>query len=114
MCARPRPLPALQDARARSASDGSERSAECASLLLSTAAESSGDEASDHTTSRFGDAESSGSDSGGGRRLGQRARSSSRLALPPVPRLCRVKASKALKRKIRRFQPAALKVMTMV
>ncbi|DAA25940.1 TPA: dapper, antagonist of beta-catenin, homolog 2-like [Bos taurus] len=114
VCARPRPLPALQDARARSASDGSERSAECASLLLSTAAESSGDEASDHTTSRFGDAESSGSDSGGGRRLGQRARSSSRLALPPVPRLCRVKASKALKRKIRRFQPAALKVMTMV
>lgn len=114
VCARPRPLPALQDARARSASDGSERSAECASLLLSTAAESSGDEASDHTTSRFGDAESSGSDSGGGRRLGQRARTSSRLALPPVPRLCRVKASKALKRKIRRFQPAALKVMTMV
>nr|XP_014335962.1 PREDICTED: dapper homolog 2 [Bos mutus] len=43
-----------------------------------------------------------------------RARASSRLALPPVPRLCRVKASKALKRKIRRFQPAALKVMTMV
>ncbi|KAG5205776.1 hypothetical protein JEQ12_019026 [Ovis aries] len=101
-------------ARARSASDGSERSAECASLLLSTAAESSGDEASDHTASRFGDAESSGSDSGGGGRLGQRARASSRLALPPVPRLCRVKASKALKRKIRRFQPAALKVMTMV
>lgn len=112
--ARPRPPPARQVARARSASDGSERSAECASLLLSTAAESSGDEASDHTASRFGDAESSGSDSGGGGRLGQRARASSRLALPPVPRLCRVKASKALKRKIRRFQPAALKVMTMV
>ncbi|KAB0380812.1 hypothetical protein FD755_008596 [Muntiacus reevesi] len=111
---RPRPPPPPQDARARSASEGSEGSAECASLLLSTAAESSGDEASDHTASRFGDAESSGSDSGGGGRPGQRARASSRPALPPVPRLCRVKASKALKRKIRRFQPAALKVMTMV
>lgn len=112
--ARPRPPPPPQDTGARSASEGSEGSAECASLLLSTAAESSWDEASDHTASRFGDAESSGSDSGGGGRPGQRARASSKPALPPVPRLCRVKASKALKRKIRRFQPAALKVMTMV
>ncbi|XP_020765646.2 dapper homolog 2 isoform X2 [Odocoileus virginianus] len=112
--ARPRPPPPPQDTGARSASEGSESSAECASLLLSTAAESSWDEASDHTASRFGDAESSGSDSGGGGRPGQRARASSKPALPPVPRLCRVKASKALKRKIRRFQPAALKVMTMV
>uniref|UniRef100_A0A8C6D2M2 Dishevelled binding antagonist of beta catenin 2 n=1 Tax=Moschus moschiferus TaxID=68415 RepID=A0A8C6D2M2_MOSMO len=114
VCARPRPPPARQDALARSASDGSEHSPKCTSLLLSTAAESSGDEASDHTASRFGDAESSSSDSGTGGRPGQRARASSRPPLPPVPRLCRVKASKALKRKIRRFQPATLKVMTMV
>ncbi|XP_045433059.1 dapper homolog 2 [Pipistrellus kuhlii] len=32
----------------------------------------------------------------------------------PVPRLCRIKASKALKKKICRFQPTTLKVMTLV
>lgn len=118
VCARPRPRLPRQDARARSGSDGSERSAECASLFRSTVAESSGDEASDHTANRFGDGESSGSTSeGSGQGRGsssQRAPASSRPPLPPVPRLCRVKASKALKKRIRRFQPAALKVMTMV
>ncbi|XP_061063078.1 dapper homolog 2 isoform X2 [Eubalaena glacialis] len=118
VCARPRPRLPRQDARARSGSDGSERSAECVSLFRSTVAESSGDEASDHTANRFGDGESSGSTSEGGGQGGgsssQRAPASSRPPLPPVPRLCRVKASKALKKKIRRFQPAALKVMTMV
>ncbi|XP_067557622.1 dapper homolog 2 [Pseudorca crassidens] len=118
VCARPRPRLPRQDARARSGSDGSERSAECASLVRSTVAESSGDEASDHTANRFGDAESSGSTSeGSGQGRGsssQRAPASSRPPLPPVPRLCRVKASKALKKRLRRFQPAALKVMTMV
>ncbi|XP_004278945.2 dapper homolog 2 isoform X1 [Orcinus orca] len=118
VCARPRPRLPRQDARARSGSDGSEHSAECASLLRSTVAESSGDEASDHTANRFGDAESSGSTSEGsgqgGGRSSQRAPASSRPPLPPVPRLCRVKASKALKKRLRRFQPAALKVMTMV
>ncbi|XP_032507799.1 dapper homolog 2 isoform X3 [Phocoena sinus] len=118
VCARPRPRLPRQDARARSGSDGSERSAECASLFRSTVAESSGDEASDHTANRFGDGESSGSTSEGSGQGGgsssQRAPASSRPPLPPVPRLCRVKASKALKKRIRRFQPAALKVMTMV
>ncbi|XP_036726843.1 dapper homolog 2 [Balaenoptera musculus] len=118
VCARPRPRLPRQDARARSGSDGSERSAERVSLLRSTVAESSGDEASDHTANRFGDGESSGSTSEGGGQGGgsssQRAPASSRPPLPPVPRLCRVKASKALKKKIRRFQPASLKVMTMV
>ncbi|XP_023978288.1 dapper homolog 2-like [Physeter macrocephalus] len=118
VCARPRPRLPRQDARARSGSEGSERSAEGAPLLRSTVAESSGDEASDHTANRFGDGESSGSTSEGGGQGGgsssRRAPASSRPPLPPVPRLCRVKASKALKKKIRRFQPAALKVMTMV
>ncbi|XP_057596193.1 dapper homolog 2 isoform X2 [Hippopotamus amphibius kiboko] len=118
VCARPRPRLPRQDARARSESDGSEHSAECASLFHSTVAESSGDEASDHTANRFGDGESSSSDSEGGGQggggSGPRAPAGSRPPLPPVPRLCRIKASRALKKKIRRFQPATLKVMTMV
>ncbi len=32
----------------------------------------------------------------------------------PEPAACRIKASSALKKKIRRFQPASLKVMTLV
>lgn len=138
--AQSRPTLARQDACARSESDPSEHSADCASLYHSTIAETSEDEeASDHTANRFGD-ESSSNDSEGGfrgshRRLaigsaeaGQggwawprvppqqpsRAPGSTRPPLPPVPKLCRIKASKALKKKIRRFQPAALKVMTMV
>ncbi|XP_029389082.1 dapper homolog 2 isoform X2 [Mus pahari] len=136
-----RPTLARQDACTRSeTSDPSEHSADCASLYHSTIAETSEDEeASDHTANRFGD-ESSSNDSegcfrGSRRRLaigsaeaGQggwawprvlpqqpsRAPGSTRPPLPPVPKLCRIKASKALKKKIRRFQPAALKVMTMV
>ncbi|KAM5285969.1 dapper homolog 2 [Hipposideros larvatus] len=130
VCPQARPRLPRQDAQARSESGGSEHSAECASLFHSTIAETSEDEdqASDHTANRFGDGESSGSDveggvRGSGGRPGwpqaapqppPRATAGSRPPLPPVPKLCRVKASKALRRKIRRFQPAALKVMTMV
>lgn len=130
VCPRARPRLPRQDAQARSESGGSEHSAECASLFHSTIAETSEDEdqASDHTASRFGDGESSGSDVEGGVRASgnhlawpraaphhpPRAAAGSRPPLPPVPKLCRIKASKALKKKIRRFQPAALKVMTMV
>lgn len=138
--AQSRPTFARQDACSRSESDPSEHSAECSSLFHSTIAETSeDDEASDHTANRFGD-ESSSNDSEGGvqsRRRGlaigsadagqgarawprvslqqsPRAPGGTRPPLPPVPKLCRIKASKALKKKIRRFQPAALKVMTMV
>ncbi|KAK2824042.1 hypothetical protein Q5P01_021217 [Channa striata] len=117
----------------------SEYSAECASLFHSTIAESSEGEMSDNTTNRFGDSESShsfqsfsdsdsslsldeedGYDEEGnllwvdaalgptvnGRPLQQLSR--------PEPSACRIKASRALKKKIRRFQPASLKVMTLV
>ncbi|NWI70457.1 DACT2 protein, partial [Todus mexicanus] len=124
-------------AYAKSESDHSEYSAECASLFHSTIAETSEGEVSDFTANRFGDSESSESDSDG-------SSNSSSLTLdydegdeseliwpegsvkqsgtvqassrprPPVPKICRIKASKALKKKIRRFQPASLKVMTMV
>jgi len=124
-------------ADAKSESDHSEYSAECASLFHSTIAETSEGEVSDFTTNRFGDSESSGSDSDGSsngsslaldydegdeseliwpegsvRQSG--AVQASSKPLPPVPKICRIKASKALKKKIRRFQPASLKVMTMV
>ncbi|XP_029800445.1 dapper homolog 2 [Suricata suricatta] len=116
----PRPRPRPPAPRTGSESEGSERSAQCASLCPSTVAETSEDGASDHTASRFGDKESSSSDSEGGAWPGARppqplrAPGSRRPPLPPVPKVCRIKASKALKRKIRRFQPAALRVMTMV
>ncbi|XP_053448819.1 dapper homolog 2 [Nycticebus coucang] len=129
-----RPTQAHQDACTRSESDPSEHSVDCASPLHSTVAETSGDEASDHTVNCFGDRESSGSDSEGGvqsggcslaldhgvSRRGQRARlqvgppAGSRPPLPPVPKLSRIKASRALKRRIRRFQPSSLKVITLV
>ncbi|NXW84390.1 DACT2 protein, partial [Alopecoenas beccarii] len=124
-------------AYAKSESDHSEYSAECASLFHSTIAETSEGEVSDFTTNRFGDSESSDSDSDGSsnssslaldydegdesdliwpegsvRQLGTVQASSKPLL--PVPKICRIKASKALKKKIRRFQPASLKVMTMV
>ncbi|XP_053316910.1 dapper homolog 2 [Spea bombifrons] len=124
------------DTYAKSESDYSEYSAECASLFHSTIIETSEEEVSDYTTNRFGDSESSDSDSEG-------ITSSSSLTLDcdytdeseivwteattrlPVaesmnrpmkaePKVCRIKASKALKKKIRRFQPASLKVITMV
>nr|XP_008249912.2 dapper homolog 2 [Oryctolagus cuniculus] len=79
--------------------------ATCARDGESDAAESSEDDASGLSAGCFGDAEASGSDAESGR--GRRTRT-------PAPRLCRVKASRALRRKIRRFQPAALRVMTMV
>ncbi|KAJ7342205.1 hypothetical protein JRQ81_009660 [Phrynocephalus forsythii] len=120
---------------AKSESDHSEYSAECASLFHSTIAETSEGEISDYTANRFGDSESSESDSEGSSLTldyeeeaeGEQeliwpdssacqstAVQPSSKALPPIPKLCRIKASKALKKKIRRFQPASLKVMTMV
>ncbi|KAM3605990.1 uncharacterized protein V6R79_008682 [Siganus canaliculatus] len=120
----------------------SEYSAECASLFHSTIAESSEGEMSDNTTNRFGDSESSQSfqsfsdsdsslsldeedqvDSQGEDRgmvwaeaaLGPTAAGLALQQLPrPEPSACRIKASRALKKKIRRFQPASLKVMTLV
>ncbi|XP_038137343.1 dapper homolog 2 [Cyprinodon tularosa] len=121
----------------------SEYSAECASLFHSTIAESSEGEMSDNTTNRFGDSESSQSsqscsesdsslslDEGdpeihdeeeGGMvwaeaALGPTAAGQPLRQLPPRPEpsACRIKASRALKKKIRRFQPASLKVMTLV
>ncbi|KAJ8385491.1 hypothetical protein AAFF_G00185870 [Aldrovandia affinis] len=118
----------------------SEYSADCSSLFHSTIAESSEGEHSDFTTNRFGDSESSrdsrstsDSDSSlsleeddeaeeeeeGGlvwaeTTLGPTAAG---LSLPqprPEPPACRIKASRALKKKIRHFEPAALKVMTLV
>lgn len=121
----------------------SEYSAECASLFHSTIAESSDGEMSDNTTNRFGDSESSqsfqsfsdsdsslsldeedqvdrqGEDRGGlvwaDGALGPTAAGQPLQRVPrPEPTACRIKASRALKKKIRRFQPASLKVMTLV
>lgn len=121
----------------------SEYSAECASLFHSTIAESSDGEMSDNTTNRFGDSESSrslqsfsdsdsslsldeedqvdsqGEDRGGlvwaDGALGPTAAGQPLQRVPrPEPVACRIKASRALKKKIRRFQPASLKVMTLV
>uniref|UniRef100_A0A8C5SL89 Dishevelled binding antagonist of beta catenin 2 n=1 Tax=Laticauda laticaudata TaxID=8630 RepID=A0A8C5SL89_LATLA len=135
-------LPLHPGASAKSESDHSEYSAECASLFHSTIAETSEGEISDYTTNRFGDSESSDSDSEEGSSSSgssltldyadeihehemiwptstskQAAAATSQVLgkpHPPVPKLCRIKASKALKKKIRRFQPTSLKVMTMV
>ncbi|KAI9533711.1 hypothetical protein NQZ68_019792 [Dissostichus eleginoides] len=119
----------------------SEYSAECASLFHSTIAESSEGEMSDNTTNRFGDSESSQSsqsfsdsdsslsldeeDQVGSQEekglvwaeaaLGPTAAGQPLQQLPrPKPSACRIKASRALKKKIRRFQPASMKVMTLV
>lgn len=120
----------------------SEYSAECASLFHSTIAASSDGEMSDNTTNRFGDSESSQSyqsfsdsdsslsldeedlldlheDEGGlvwaNASLGPTAAGLPLQQPPsPAPSACRIKASRALKKKIRRFQPASLKVMTLV
>uniref|UniRef100_A0A3P9LUB7 Dishevelled binding antagonist of beta catenin 2 n=1 Tax=Oryzias latipes TaxID=8090 RepID=A0A3P9LUB7_ORYLA len=118
----------------------SEYSAECASLFHSTIAESSEGETSDNTTNRFGDSESSQSfqslsdsdsslsldeedlceeDAGlvwAEAALGPTTTGCPVTQIPPRPEpsACRIKASRALKKKIRRFQPASLKVMTLV
>ncbi|XP_061601613.1 dapper homolog 2 [Cololabis saira] len=121
----------------------SEYSAECASLFHSTIAESSEGEMSDNTTNRFGDSESSQSfqscsDSDSSLSLddgdqvviqeedgslvwadaavGPTAAGRPLQQLPsrPEPSAFRIKASRALKKKIRRFQPASLRVMTLV
>ncbi|NXO75994.1 DACT2 protein, partial [Sitta europaea] len=119
----------------QSESEHSEYSAECASLFHSTIAETSEGEVSDFTANRFGDSEcseSEGSSHGSSLALDDEEGEEGELIwpegsvrqsvtvqasskpLPPVPKICRIKASKALKKKIRRFQPASLKVMTMV
>uniref|UniRef100_A0A1A7XMY4 Dapper homolog 2, antagonist of beta-catenin (Xenopus) n=1 Tax=Iconisemion striatum TaxID=60296 RepID=A0A1A7XMY4_9TELE len=115
----------------------SEYSAECASLFHSTIAESSEGEMSDNTTNCFGDSESSQSFSDSEGRpsldegdqveeegvlvwaeaaLGPTAAGQTLKQIParPEPSACRIKASRALKKKIRRFQPASLKVITLV
>lgn len=122
----------------------SEYSAECASLFHSTIAASSDGEMSDHTANRFGDSESSQSyqsfsdsdsslsfdeedfvDEEGGlvwantslgpMAAGHPVQQQQQQHPPrPTPSACRIKASRALKKKIRRFQPASLKVMTLV
>ncbi|XP_038618128.1 dapper homolog 2 [Tachyglossus aculeatus] len=114
---------------AGSQSDQSEYSAECASLFHSTLTETSEEEdTSDCTANRFGDSESSDGEMAhfsrsslalqargtGGESAWPRSRMPAQVPAPPGPRVCRIKASKALKKKIRRFQPAALKVMTTV
>ncbi|XP_033090089.1 dapper homolog 2 [Trachypithecus francoisi] len=122
--ARGRPLLVRQDAHTGSNSEPSKHSAECDPRFPSVIPENSEGESSDHTTNRFGDQESSSSDEEGGAQsrdcdlaLGYVAAGHTELAwtqevpvssgplLSPVPKLCRIKASKALKKKIRRFQP---------
>ncbi|KAF4106083.1 dapper homolog 2 isoform X1 [Onychostoma macrolepis] len=127
----------------RCESEFSEYSAECASLFHSTIAASSDGEMSDYTTNRFGDSESSqgsqtASDSDSSLSLdeedlleeeeedegslvwAQAAMGTTAAGFSlqqhhrPEPAACRIKASRALKKKIRRFQPASLKVMTLV
>ncbi|XP_067092925.1 dapper homolog 2 [Osmerus mordax] len=119
----------------------SEYSTECASLFHSTIAESSEGEVSDNTINRFGDSESSqssqspdsdssmfldeveqmdGYEEEGGLVWAEASLGPTAAGLPlrqllhPEPPACRIKASRALKKKIRRFQPASLKVMTLV
>ncbi|XP_042201244.1 dapper homolog 2 [Callorhinchus milii] len=119
---------------ARSESDQSEYSAECASLFHSTIVETSEDDESDHTTNCFGDGELSGgsvSDTASNSSLSlddddpalvwpqglvaaNEPTSSSCQPRHSEAQVCRIKASKALKKKIRRFQPDSLKIMTMV
>ncbi|KAM6997153.1 dapper homolog 2 [Tautogolabrus adspersus] len=97
----------------------SEYSAECPLLFQSTR------ELCDHTANHYGDCESS---------FGSSSKSDSSLSMDqdqedqhqhhnglvrslqqlPEPFTCRIKASRALKKKIRRFQPSSLKVMTLV
>ncbi|XP_068926560.1 dapper homolog 2 [Petaurus breviceps papuanus] len=138
--ARSRPKVHSHNAYAKSESDHSEYSAECASLFHSTIVETSEDDVSDYTANCFGDSESEDSDSEGACRSSEssltldyeeavgseliwpkaivqqpvRVQAASKSSHHPVPKICRIKASKALKKKIRRFQPASLKVMTMV
>ncbi|XP_073690955.1 dapper homolog 2 [Garra rufa] len=127
----------------RCESEFSEYSAECASLFHSTIAASSDGEMSNYTTNRFGDSESSqgsqtASDSDSSLSLDEEdlleeeeedesglvwaqaamgttaAGFSLQQHQRSEPAACRIKASRALKKKIRRFQPASLKVMTLV
>ncbi|XP_051507633.1 dapper homolog 2-like [Myxocyprinus asiaticus] len=127
----------------RCESEFSEYSAECASIFHSTIAASSDGEMSDYTTNCFGDSESSqgsqtASDSDGSLSMDEEdlleeeednegdlvwaqaamgptaAGLSQQQHHQPEPAACRIKASRALKKKIRRFQPASLKIMTLV
>ncbi|KAM6185268.1 dapper homolog 2 [Rhynchocyon petersi] len=116
-----------------------EHSAPCSALSHKTIAETSEDEdTSGHTTDRFGDQESSDSaaegssgQSRGGPASGPRtarqgqparpppaapqpSRASTGPRPPPAPRLYHIKASRALKKRLRSFQPQVLRVMTTV
>ncbi|KAA0718282.1 Dapper -like protein 2 [Triplophysa tibetana] len=122
----------------RCESEFSEYSAECASLFHSTIAASSDGEISDYTTNRFGDSESSqgsqtASDSDSSLSLDEEdlleeeeegevglvwaqatvGPTAAGVSMQQQQRsdsaACRIKASRALKKKIRRFQPASLK-----
>ncbi|XP_075410319.1 dapper homolog 2 [Tenrec ecaudatus] len=101
-------------------------SAEWGPLPPSPIAETSEDESgSDHTANRFGDGESSGLEdesswvpSQGTARQGDLRRLSAASPEPPRvhagPRPPRVKASRALKKKLRSLQPLSLRVLSMV
>ncbi|XP_074532034.1 dapper homolog 2 [Halichoeres trimaculatus] len=111
----------------------SEYSADCSSLYHSTVTGSSEGGLSNDTTNRFGDSESSWSSqtssvSDSSLSLDQEdqqdcfqdqrdlllVQAGVQQAPHHGPSACRIKASRALKKKIRRFQPASLKVMTLV
>ncbi|KAM9316704.1 dapper homolog 2 [Gastrophryne carolinensis] len=110
-------------------SSESEYSAECTSLFHSTIIETSDEEASEYTTNRFGDRDSDFTTSSSS--LNSHCESlqynwtrdtSKTLSVPdpskrhsqPEPEICSVKASKALKKKIRTFHSRPLKVIAMM
>ncbi|XP_077342710.1 dapper homolog 2 [Lithobates pipiens] len=114
----------------------SEYSGECASLFHSTVIDTSNEVSSEYTTNRFGDLGSSDSDSTittSDSSLSLKCESLNVIELKwagntsktpaapklnrhsqPEPMVCRIKASQALKKKIRRFHPASLKIITMM
>ncbi|XP_073485048.1 dapper homolog 2 [Aquarana catesbeiana] len=114
----------------------SEYSGECASLFHSTVIDTSNEVSSEYNANRFGDLGSSDSDSTittSDSSLSLKCESLNVIELKwagntsktpaapklnrhsqPEPMVCRIKASQALKKKIRRFHPASLKIITMI
>lgn len=114
----------------------SEYSGECASLFHSTVIDTGDEVSSEYTANRFGDLGSSDSDSTittSDSSLSLKCESLNVIELKwagntskapaapklnrhsqPEPMVCRIKASQALKKKIRRFHPASLKIITMM
>ncbi|XP_006882901.1 PREDICTED: dapper homolog 2-like [Elephantulus edwardii] len=134
-CPHGRPPPPRLRPRPHSESQFSELPAEGSPPLDSTLAETSEDkDGSDHTANCFGDSESSESEVEEGKGSQAVRRGTARPGRPtrpppavpqppqagtgtrppPAPRLCHIKASRTLKKKLRRFQPQALRVMTTV